>query len=207
MGRDQETDTVLIDGQYLKALEYAKAVHANSKNFGGMFLRPRALDIKAIIDRLEIRTILDYGCGKGLQYEWRNPGVPDAIPIGTTIEEFWGIEVTKYDPAYPPFAAEPVGTFDLVICTHVLGSIPISCLGLIIKRLYSLSNKALYVAERIGQPRKKWAGPDVALPQDMTPDDWKVLLIAHHRKGIETHFFTKTRTPAGKVTKSEIIGR
>ncbi|MDF3212152.1 hypothetical protein P3C35_30750, partial [Mesorhizobium sp. LMG15046] len=46
-----------------------------------------------------------------------------------------------------PFAAEPIGKFDLVICTHVLGSIPVLDLPWVLDRLYSLSNKALSIAQ------------------------------------------------------------
>lgn len=146
------------------ALEDSKRVH-HGKQFTGKFLRPHAAFIKEIIDRLGVKSILDYGCGKGHQYEWVIPST------GQTIEEFWGVKVTKYDPAYPPFAREPEGTFDLVICTQVLGVIPIPDHGWVIDRLYALANKAIYVSERLGEARKEVGDPSLR-PFDYNEGDW-----------------------------------
>lgn len=132
---------------YFAALEDSKRIHLG-KSFTGKFLRPHAPFIKEIIDRLGCKTVLDYGCGKGEQYTWLIPS------IGKTLEQWWGVEVTKYDPAYPPFAKEPKGRFDLVICTQVLRTIPLEDRPLVIDRLYGLAGKALYVSERLGTARK-----------------------------------------------------
>lgn len=132
---------------YYAALQDSKAIH-KGKQFTGKFLRPHAPFIKEIIDRLGCKTVLDFGCGKGQQYEWIIPST------GQTIEQFWGVTVTKYDPAYPPFAAEPEGKFDLVICTQVLGAIPTTDRQWIIDRLFNYADKAIYVSERLGDARK-----------------------------------------------------
>ncbi|TIX28907.1 methyltransferase domain-containing protein [Mesorhizobium sp.] len=153
--------------QYLAALADATRHHAEHKTYSGKFLRPHAPVIKEMVDRLGCKTILDYGCGKGEQYTWRNADQTGSIPVGMTIEEYWGVPVTKFDPAYPPFAAEPMGKFDLVICTHVLGSIPVLDLPWVVDRLYSLSNKALYIAEKIAPVKKK-----VFQKPDLHPFGW-----------------------------------
>jgi hypothetical protein len=132
---------------YFAALEDSKRIH-EGKSFTGKFLRPHAIFIKEIIDRLGCKTVLDYGCGKGQQYEWVIPST------GQTIEQFWGVPVTKYDPAYPPFVKEPEGKFDLVICTQTLRTIPLEDRGWVIDRLYSHAAKALYISERLGFARK-----------------------------------------------------
>src|SRR3990167_3018625 len=95
--------------EYLAALEDSKKIH-KGKLFTGLFLRSHAPFIKEIIDRLGCRTALDYGCGKGRHYQWVMP------KHGTTLEQYWGLKVEKYDPAYLPFAKEPTGKFDIVIC-------------------------------------------------------------------------------------------
>lgn len=132
---------------YFAALEDSKQIH-KGKSFTGKFLRPHAPFIKEIIDRLGCKSILDYGCGKGEQYTWVIPS------IGKTLEEWWGVRVVKYDPAYEAFAREPHGAFDLVICTQTLGTIPVEDRAWVIDRLYSLSNKALYISERLDPARK-----------------------------------------------------
>lgn len=139
---------------YYEALEQSRRHHASEKTFAGKLMRPHAGYIKEIIQRLGCRSVLDYGCGKGEQYLWRNEFAGATIPVGMTIEEFWDVPVRKYDPAYPPFASEPEGQFDMVICTHTLGAIPTEDLGWAIDRLYQFSRKAIYVAEML-QPVKK----------------------------------------------------
>lgn len=138
--------------EYLVALLDAKKQHY-SHVCTGLFLRAHVPYLKQVIDRLGITSILDYGCGKGQQYDWVMPD------YGMTVEQWWGVPVTKYDPAYPKFAKEPKGRFDLVICTHTLGMIPISDHGWVLDRLYGFATKALYLAERLDRPRKLVGAP------------------------------------------------
>lgn len=158
---------------YAKALEESKRNHAESKTFSGKLLRPHAPFIKEIIDRLGCKSVLDYGCGKGAQYTWVSHGEGASIPAGMTIEQFWGVPVTKYDPAWPPFAKEPGSRFDLVICTHTLGAIPVGDRPWVVERLYSLARRAVYVAEKLGQEPTKAA---TAASCGWTRHDWAALL-------------------------------
>ncbi|MER9768890.1 class I SAM-dependent methyltransferase [Mesorhizobium sp. M0189] len=181
--------------EYFAALEDSKRHHAVHKTYSGKFLRPHAPFIKEIIDRLGCTSILDYGCGKGSQYDWRNADDTGSIPVGMTIEEFWGVPVTKYDPAYPPFAAEPVGEFDMVICTHVLGSIPVIDLPWVVDRLYLLSNKALYIAEKIAPVKKKvFQRPDLH-PFGWTATRWATAL--KREKNIEVILSVREKSTDG----------
>lgn len=183
---------------YQIALDLAKRQHVVSKNYTGKFLRPHRYRIKEIIDRLGCKTVLDYGAGRGLQYEWRAPvGRKDG---GKTLEEFWGIEVTKYDPAYPPFAAEPTGTFDLILCTHVLGIIPIPDLEWVVDRIYGLANKAVYVVLNTGatQKRNKRRFRVENIPSAWGADEWIDLLTRRRIKGLEVQFIARPGDPNKK---------
>ena len=153
---------------YYAALKASKEIH-KGKQFTGKFLRPHASFIKEIIDRLQIKSILDFGCGKGQQYEWVIPS------IDKTIEQYWGVSVTKYDPAYPPFSKEPEGKFDLVICTQVLGAIPVNDLGHVIEQVYCRANKAVYISERLGEARKV-IGDNSKRPYAWTAKHWMTAL-------------------------------
>lgn len=167
---------------YVEALELSKAQHRESKTYSGKFLRPHRTPLKEIIDRLGCKTILDYGCGKCLQYEWR-------MGNGQTIEEFWGIEVAKYDPAHPAFAQEPEGTYDLVIVTHVLGIIPIPDLEWVVDRIYGFADKAVYFAIDTGATLKKskerWRVANI--PRLWNEKQWLSLLNRRKNKDIEVH--------------------
>jgi len=95
-----------------------RQMHESSEDmFAGMSLMPHIHRIKRLIDQTGAKTILDYGCGKGKQYE-----IPITVGKETfpNLEAFWGVEVTKYDPAYKPYAEWKEGPYDGVICTDVL---------------------------------------------------------------------------------------
>ncbi len=188
--------------EYWTALEEARAHHASSKTYSGKFLRPHAPLIKLLIDRLGCRTVLDYGCGKGDQYRWVSHGEHASIPKGMTIERYWGMsEIYLYDPAVPKFAIAPAfnDRFDLVICTHTLGSIPESDLqGWVIPTLYRYATKAVYIAEKLGPVRKQvFANPE-SMPRDWTRESWRSLLAGIDHAGLEVILATHCRHPDGR---------
>lgn len=189
--------------EYHRALSEATAHHASSKTYSGKFLRPHAPFIKEVIDRLGCASILDYGCGKGAQYSWVSHGADASIPEGMTIEEFWGVPVTKYDPAYPPFAAEPVGKFDLVICTHTLGAIPRSDLPTVIDRLHSLAAKALYIAEKIGPVKKQVYSQEILRPLGYARADW--VREIRRPTAMEVILATRERTAEGAIVTRAVL--
>lgn len=168
----------MVSDAYHVALAEAREHHESSKTYSGKFLRPHAPFIKKIIDEEFILSILDYGCGKGKQYEWVSHGDDASIPKGYTIEQYWRQAVKKFDPAWPPFATPPAGKFDLVICTHVIGSIPTVDLPAFVSRLFALANKHLYVAEKLGPVRKQVFSDPAGMPRGFSFEDWATLLGA-----------------------------
>lgn len=178
---------------YHRALSVAKQHHKVSKTYSGKLMRPHAPFILELISRMRCGSVLDYGCGKGKQYTWIVP------EYGKTLEELWGIgTVSKYDPAYEPYSKLPEGKFDLVICTHVLGSIPIVDLADIITQLYSKANDAVYIAEKIG-PIGKSLFNDKEFPR-FNRADWEKVLASIPHEGIEVVLSTTEKTKDGKIT-------
>lgn len=194
---------VEFTAEYHKALSEATTHHASSKTYSGKFLRPHAPFIKEVIDRLGCVSILDYGCGKGAQYSWVSHGDDASIPKGLTIGDYWGVPVTKFDPAYPPYAAEPVGQFDLVICTHTLGAIPRSDLPMVIDRLHSLAGKALYIAEKIGPVKKQVYSQEILRPLGYTRADW--VREIRRPASIEVTLATRERTVEGAIVTRAVL--
>lgn len=189
---------------YDKAVADAAAHHANSKTYSGKFLRPHKPYLSAMIADLEIRSALDYGCGKGEQYNWVDP------EDGKTLEQAWGFEVAKFDPCWPPFAAEPVGNFDLVICTHVLGSIPIKDLSWVVERMLTLATKAVYIAEKIGPIKKAVHGDREGFPNEWSAARWQETLESLIKaSGISAPpmviLSTLERTDQGKIMKRTVL--
>jgi len=110
----------------------AKGVSATAM-FDGMSLPRQVHRIKALIDKTGARTILDYGSGKGAQYE------------ANRIQRYWGVSAIRcYDPGHEPFTALPEGKFDGVVCTDVLEHCPEEDLGWIVEELFALAQRFVF---------------------------------------------------------------
>lgn len=170
---------------YWKALEDSKRHHATSKTFSGKFLKRYTEEIGGIIKDYRCRSVLDLGCGKAAVYKERD------------LESEWGVKVTKYDPAVPEYSEEPQGKFDLVICTHVLGTIPIADHSWFIDRMYSFSSRCVFVAERVSQPKKDWCDIVESCPVGWTAVRWLDELSPRRPGGIVLHFTVVYPRPEG----------
>lgn len=191
---------------YTRALVEATEHHQSSKTYSGKFLRPHAPFIKEIIDRLGCKSVLDYGCGKGRQYEWRPEHDGQAIPKGLTIEEFWGVPVTKFDPAWAPFAARPAGRFDLVICTHTIGSVPIPDLPWVTLEIQRYALQAVYYAEKLGDVGKRVFSNTDVMPHGWSRAQWAAALAPRGRPQLEVWLATRENRGAQgiQVTRGRI---
>lgn len=192
---------------YQQCLAEAIAHHASSKTYSGKFLRPHAPFVKEILQRLKCTgPILDYGCGKGTQYTWVSHGDDASIPKGMTLEQFWGWPVVKFDPAWPPFATAPPdgARFDLVLCTHTLGSIPIGDLPWVVDELIRRARKAVYIAEKIGPVQKRVFSEPALMPR-WSAAEWVTFLRNRPHPGIEITLATREQKPEGVITQRIVL--
>ena len=74
---------------------HSQQVYGNTSVKYLRFLRPE-------ITLLAPRSVIDYGCGQSSLLE--------ALALGP------GVELLRYDPAIPRFAARPEGIADLLVC-------------------------------------------------------------------------------------------
>jgi len=109
---------------YLESVRQGTEFQQNNKSWAGYDVVKYQMKIKDLVNRYRATTILDYGCGKGMQYK-------EPLPYASednwqTFNEYLGVTVYKYDPCVPEHSTlPPVGTkFDGVICTQVLNNIP-----------------------------------------------------------------------------------
>ncbi len=92
--------------------EYKKYHAEKDTNYPGNNLKPQLHHIIDLVKDTKATTLLDYGCGKGLQYtEWKH-------------HEELGIMPKLYDPAVPEYEVLPDGPFDGVYSTDVMEHIP-----------------------------------------------------------------------------------
>jgi hypothetical protein len=124
------------------------------ETFPGFSLPAQAGRIKRLIDATGAQNILDYGSGKGRQYDLRNVQSGDGA-VHESIQDYWDVDYVQcYDPCYEPFNKLPAGRFDGVICTDVLEHCPEEDVDWIVDELFGyaarfvFANVACYPAKK-----------------------------------------------------------
>lgn len=109
---------------YEQSVQEGIKFQKENKSWAGYDVVKYQKQIKDLVVRYNAKTILDYGCGKGLQYVDKLPYEENAP--WQTLDEWLGVEVYKYDPCVEGFQIPPPpGTkFDGVIVSQVLHTIP-----------------------------------------------------------------------------------
>lgn len=151
--------------RYRRLLEQYRLMHENGEThlgippeqtFDGRSLPPQAGHIKRLVKLCGARSILDYGCGKGRQYELRRMVDAEEGIDYPDIKSYWGVaEIRCYDPGYEHYAALPSGTFDGVICTDVLEHCPEDDIPWILDELFAYARKFVYANVACFPARKR----------------------------------------------------
>ncbi len=121
-----------------------------NKSWSGADTLKYQKQIKGLVDRFQATTILDYGCGKGMQYS--TPCID-----GKTFDEWLGVTVYKYDPCVPEFSIPPPANmkFDGVICSQVLHTIPDDDMHWVCEQITSYSTKFVFIGINFKKPAKR----------------------------------------------------
>ncbi len=167
--------------------------------FPGESLWPHLQRIKWWVLRTGARTLLDYGSGKGLQYQ------PMTLELEGTrwpgVQAYWGVEqIYCYDPGYPPLSVFPRWTFDGVICTDVLEHCPEEDIPWILEEIFSFARRFVY-ANIASFPAKKTLPNGENAHCTIRPAEWwleQVRAIAP-RVAFELIITTKTLDGDGKL--------
>jgi len=118
-----------------ESLTEATKFHAvNQNNWIGEALAEYKHNIFEIIKNNNVKTILDYGCGKAKFHSilFNNKKVP-----GSPMD----INITSYDPAVAQFSNKPTGQYDLVLCIDVMEHIQEDKVDEVLKDIFTYSNK------------------------------------------------------------------
>ena len=145
------------------------------RTFPGLNLRPEVHHIKRLIDHTGALSILDYGSGKGQQYEIRGLKL-DTGAVIHSIVDYWGVDyVHCYDPSYARYSTLPQGRFDGVISTDVLEHCPEDDLPWIMTEMFSYAKRFVYANVACYPARKRLPSGENAHCTVRPPEWWAEL--------------------------------
>jgi hypothetical protein len=169
-----------------------------SQTFDGRSLRPQAARIRRLIVATDARTILDYGSGKGQQYD---PAPLEIAGEGRwdSVIDYWDVdEVRCFDPAYPPYRERPSGVFDGVISTDVLEHCPEEDIPWIVSEMFSFASKFIFATIACYPARKRLPNGENAHCTIRPREWWEGIFraAAAQRGGMTWEAYILSRNPA-----------
>jgi predicted double-glycine peptidase len=118
---------------YESLIEAIKFHENNTFNWIGESLGEYKHEVYNIIKEKNIKTILDYGCGKATFHKilFNSKKTPKSPQ---------NINITGYDPCVPSFQKRPEGKYDLVLCIDVMEHVQENKVDEVLKDIFSFSN-------------------------------------------------------------------
>ena len=164
--------------RYTDLLEEYKEMHKSSKGmFNGRSLVKYVDIIKNYLEKNECKTLIDYGCGKGLLYTDDYELVTEKKPLYKNLDkplhEYWNLTRHRlYDPAHEEHSELPMGLYDAAICTDVLEHVPTDDLHWVIKEICGFAQKMVFLNIACMPALKKLKdGSNVHISLH-SPEDW-----------------------------------
>jgi len=190
--------------RYVELLGYYKEMHEQgareqnipaAQTFDGRSLPKHAANIQQIINILGARTILDYGSGKGTQYQPMNIELPGGQRYND-IQSFWGVEsITCFDPGHEPFSTLPEGTFDGVVTTDVLEHCPKDDIPWILDEIFGYARDFVYLNVACYPAGKTLPNGENAHCTLEEPDWWSALFSERVKRTPGLRFFAAYDVP------------
>ena len=168
--------------RYNELIKKYETIHAKGKGyFNGKSLLKYISVIQTKLIFHECKTLLDYGCGKGLLYTDEchtvMPSSPKAKPITRPLQELWNLTShTCYDPAYPQHATKPTGNFDAVICTDVLEHVNEEDMEWVLNEIFSYANKMVFLNVACFKAAKHFDDGENVHISVFNPEWWYILI-------------------------------
>jgi hypothetical protein len=180
--------------------------HAAAKTFDGRSLVPQAPRIKGLIERSRTRRLLDYGSGKGIQYDL-TPFVLPGTGRWDSVIDYWAVdEVVCFDPAYEPYSRMPEGRFDGVIATDVLEHCPEEDMEWIVGEMFGFATRFVYATIACYPAAKSLPNGENAHCTIKPPQWWNELFgrAAGRHPGVEWEAWLQQNSPTRGLPIEEL---
>jgi hypothetical protein len=168
------------------------------QTFPGLSLPSQAGRIKRLVAATGAANILDYGSGKGMQYDLRGIKTEDG-QVCDSIQDYWDVDFIQcYDPSFTPFSKLPTGKFDGVISTDVLEHCPEEDLPWIIGEIFSYAEKFVFANVACYPAKKRLPTGENAHCTIQPPEWWQGMIkrIAALYPGVAWEFWIQWREEA-----------
>lgn len=101
--------------------------------------------IKQLVEATGARTLIDYGAGKGKQYELSPIRDERGQEVARNIQELWGVRsITLFDPGVPSHDRLPAGPFDGLVTTDVLEHVPRDDVFWVVEEMIGLAERFVF---------------------------------------------------------------
>ena len=159
------------------AIQLHHQVHsANPGVFAGFSLKTFIGELGFIIKHSNLKTVLDYGCGKGKAWQ------------RYSLQDLWNLQrVDLYDPAVPQYSTKPTTPSDLVLCIDVLEHIPEQSIDKVMDELNFYTSKLLFV-NIATIPAGKILPNGMNAHLTVKPKDWWLKKLERVDKLVISHF-------------------
>ena len=128
---------------YYDLIDSYKKLHEQEGKFKGISLIPLVPTLMKIVKDNDCKTLLDYGCGKGLPYDKERC---KEVDLRNPIQELCSLEsFDLYDPAYEKYAKLPDKKYDIVVCTDVLEHVAEQDMDYVLTQILSRSKKIVFL--------------------------------------------------------------
>ena len=113
--------------------------------FPGQSLHRWLQHIRSLIELTGTKAVLDYGSGKGLQYQ-ADVRVGHQT-IAPSIQSLWQVDdIVCFDPGVPELSVLPDRTFDGIIATDVLEHVPEDDVFWVVDEIFSFAEKFVFAS-------------------------------------------------------------
>jgi len=172
---------------YVDLLAEYKELHKDPKYFNGICLITHLNTVGNIMLEEGAKSLLDYGCGKGILYhetKCRTMKInKKGQALGRPLQKIFNLDYhALYDPAYPEHSKLPKGKYDAVICTDVIEHIDEKDADWVLEEIFSYGKKFVLLTIACYEAMKTFKDGRNVHVNIKTPEYWTEKLKKLHEK-------------------------